>query len=64
MALLAGLAFVSCNKDDDGGSNNCVTCEAEGISTEICESENGNVIIAGQETQINFDEYVEGLDCN
>ena len=44
MALLAGLTFVSCNKDDDGGNSNCVTCTMEDMEGKIpvCKGENGN----------------------
>lgn len=69
MALLAGLAIVSCSKDDDGGNGNCVTCSMQGQSVEICKAENGNATAAGQEFPILFDEYIDGLeeagaDCN
>lgn len=78
VALLAGMTFVACSSDDDGGSNNnnsnCVTCDSYEIlgqtvpEMEICEGENGNAFIDGEDTGEDFDTYVSGYemltDCN
>ena len=58
MALLAGLAIVSCSKDDDGGGN-CVSCDFEGHAQDVCKGDNGNAFMNGVDSQINFDEFVD-----
>lgn len=69
MALLAGIMFVSCNKDDDGGgSNNCVTCTIMEQNMEVC-NQDGNAFVDGQDSGMEFDQYIEiaemgGADCN
>lgn len=52
-ALLAGLAFASCSKDDgnDDNRNRCFTCN----SIEICEGDNGNAYLQGQDTGVDYD---------
>lgn len=76
-ALILGLFFtVSCNKDDDGGggNDNCQTCEAYefgGVnipSEEVCEGENGNAFVDGNDTGMSFDDYITTMEvitnCN
>ncbi len=74
-ALLLGLVMVSCNKDDDEGSeNNCQTCEAyteQGVNfpeIEVCKGDNGNAFVAGVDTDVSFDQYITTLEvlttCN
>lgn len=58
MALLAGLTFVSCNKDDDGG--NCLTCEVEGESEQVCP--NGDGFVEG--TEMTPQEFVDAFCDN
>jgi len=58
MALLAGLTFVSCNKDDDGG--NCLTCEIEGESEQVCP--NGDGFVEG--TEMTPEEFVDAYCDN
>ena len=63
-AILAGLAFVSCNKDDDK-DNNCVKCTVsfEGASQafDVCKASNGNASVGGQDTGVAFDTYVTNM---
>ncbi len=58
-AILAGLAFVSCSKDDDK-NNNCVTCTGNGDSQRVCK---------GDLSQSQYDDAIDtleavGYDCN
>lgn len=78
--LVVALAFVACKKDDGGGNTDdgCQTCasyelEVNGQTTtvpevEVCELENGNAEIMGQDTGVEFSEYIAGLEfftsCN
>jgi len=67
-AILAGLAFVSCNKDDDKDNNNsnCVTCEAKTVAgfnlpeQRVCRGDNGNAFEGSDDTGVNYDDYVRG----
>lgn len=66
MTLLAGLAIVSCSKDDDkGGNGNCVTCDEftqAGITLpaeEVCKGDNGNAFIEGEDSGMSYDQYLQ-----
>lgn len=75
-ALILGLVFTtSCNKDDDGGGDDgCQTCDGytiEGIDfpeQRVCEDDNGNAVVDGQDTGTDYDQYIEALEtftnCN
>lgn len=61
LVLLAGMTFVACSKDDDGG--NCVTCsetfEGETYKYKVCKNADGNATVEGEDTEMEFDEYVD-----
>lgn len=67
-AVIAALGFTSCSSDDDGdgggGSDACQTCAAYSIAgidvpaLEVCEGENGNAFVAGQDTTQVFADYI------
>jgi len=72
--LVVGVAFVACKKDDGGGNTDdgCQTCasyelEVNGQTTtvpevEVCELANGNAEVNGQDTGIDFSDYIDGLE--
>lgn len=69
-ALVMGLAFTSCKKDDDGDSRNCKTCEMAGTggALEYCDNGDGTVTISsnGQSQTTNlegitFNDYIAAL---
>jgi len=59
------LGFTSCGDDEDSSDPECVVCEgieANGLATpdfEICEGENGNALLSGIDTGIDFQTYVD-----
>ena len=73
-ALLLGLVVISCKKDDDGGDNNCQTCDAyteQGATfpeVEVCKGDNGNAFLEGTDTTVPFSQYITALEvftsCN
>lgn len=66
---VAALGFTSCGNDDDGGNPSCRTCSADGESSEVCEGENGNAIVDGEDSGIAFQDFIDlaelgGVTCN
>lgn len=52
------------NGGGGGGNGDCVTCVAMGMEMpEICEGDNGNAVIMGQDTGVDYDQYVEGIQA-
>lgn len=57
------LVLTSCKSDDDGGSDDCTSCTVQGApAIEICEGENGNAFVSGQDTEVEYDGYVSALE--
>jgi len=70
-AVIAAIGFTSCSSDDDNGGNDdngCVTCDGYEIlgqsvpAMEVCEGENGNAFVQGEDTETAFDEFIAGLE--
>lgn len=59
LLLVIPLFLTSCEDDDQ----RCATCQA-GYTFEVCELENGNASWNGEDLQMDYDEYIELLDCN
>lgn len=61
------LLFFSCNEDE---TVTCTTCSsAESLPFEVCRESNGNPSVNGEDTQTNYEVYLDGLiqagaDCN
>tara|TARA_R110002050_G_scaffold54303_2_gene122917 strand:- start:11799 stop:12032 length:234 start_codon:yes stop_codon:yes gene_type:complete len=63
LALAIGtLGFASCDKDDDGGDDKCTSCTVQNApAIQICEGENGNAFIAGQDSGVEYAGYVSAI---
>lgn len=62
LAAFAAFALTSCGSDDDGGG--CQTCTVQGAtSVEVCQGDNGNAFVAGQDTTVAFSVYIAGLEA-
>ena len=53
------LLFISCKEDD---SRSCTTCNSpQTMAFEVCEESDGNASVNGEDTEIRYDIYIEGL---
>lgn len=58
--LVLTLSFFSCKKDD---GVSCTTCSSpETSSFQVCEENDGNASVNGQNTGTPYDSYISGLE--
>jgi len=57
--LLFSLLMVSCNEDE---TVTCTTCtSSESLPFEVCRESNGNASVNGEDTETNYEVYLDGL---
>lgn len=70
-ALFSAVTFASCGGDDNGGGDDCTTCNFDGESVEYCDLGGGTYSADGQEFElqgVSFSQFIIALeltqDCN
>lgn len=59
-AIISAITIQSCKKDEGGG---CTTCSSpETASFQVCEENNGNASVNGQNTGTPYDTYISDLE--
>lgn len=59
LGLMCFTLLISCGEDDE---QTCTTCTSEFTQAfELCRSANGNALVDGENTQTDYDIYLQGL---
>jgi len=59
VSLFLIVLFFSCNEDE---TVTCTTCNSpETLSFEVCRESNGNASVNGEDTDTNYEVYLDGL---